>query len=217
MNLVHRPSRFGHAVLSACRHQWLKVSLLGVCVLGLLGLEAWSHFAPVGVCDWTADQLRKLRVSNTEDFHFVVFGDNEGSAIVNTILDDIQSDPGVSFALDLGDLVSAATRKNYRDFVEQVRRRLKRPLLTAIGNRDVVGRDDSLYRKVFGPLYYAFHVGRHVFIVLDAADGRDLGSEQMDWLETELAGAQEADARFVFMHVPLFDYAGQIICDCLSE
>jgi len=217
MNLVHRPSRFGQAVLSACRRQWLKVSLLGVCVLGLLGLEAWGHFAPVGVCDWTADQLRELRVSNTEDFHFVAFGDNEGSAIVKTILDDIQSDPEVSFALDIGDLVRAATRKNYRDFVEQVRRRLKRPLLTAIGNRDMAGHDDGLYRKVFGPLYYTFHVGRNAFIVLDDADGRGLGRAQTDWLEKELAGALEADARFVLMHVPLFDRANQIICDCLSE
>jgi predicted MPP superfamily phosphohydrolase len=63
------------------------------------------------------------------------------------------------------------------------------------------------YRKYFGEDYYRFEADGCVFLVMDNAicnSGGELEKSQMAWLEQELAKAQDAKQRVVFLHNPLF-------------
>jgi hypothetical protein len=53
-------------------------------------------------------------------------------------------------------------------------------------------------------------VGQGYFIVLDATKESGLDKTERQWLEDELRKAQDAKARFIFMHIPPFDPRGGI-------
>jgi 3',5'-cyclic AMP phosphodiesterase CpdA len=121
----------------------------------------------------------------------------------------IDHDKEIAFALDDGDLVDGGTVGHYRRFLNQVQENLAIPFLTAIGNHDL--NDDGSnknYQAIFGPTYYSFQVGQGYFIVLDATTEAGFDKAERQWLEQELQKGQAAKARFVFMHVPVFDPRG---------
>jgi predicted phosphodiesterase len=65
----------------------------------------------------------------------------------------------------------------------------------------------AIYRTYFGDDYYRFAADGCVFLVMDNAicnSGGELEKTQMAWLEQELAKAQDAKQRVVFLHNPLF-------------
>jgi hypothetical protein len=81
--------------------------------------------------------------------------------------------------------------------------------VTSFGNHDL--NDDGSnknYREIFGPTYYSFQVGHGYFIVLDATTEAGFDTAERQWLESELQKSQASKARFVFMHVPVFDPRG---------
>ena len=89
------------------------------------------------------------------------------------------------------------------------RKTLSIPVLTAIGNHDLdKNGSNSNYQAIFGPTYYSFRVGQGYFIVLDATTEAGFDKTERVWLEKELRKSQAAQARFIFMHVPLFEVRG---------
>ena len=122
---------------------------------------------------------------------------------------DIDHDKEIAFAIDIGDLVRDGKRGQYRRFLDQVQENLTIPFLTATGNHDFNNGFDN-YTNIFGPTYYVFQVGQCSFIVLDVTKDSGLDKMERQWLEGELIKAQDARARFVFMHMPPFDPRGGI-------
>jgi len=68
-----------------------------------------------------------------------------------------------------------------------------------------------------GPLNYSFRVGNNAFIIFDDNTSDGLEESRVQWLEHELADAQDCDTRIVVMHVPLFDRANGTIGHCIPE
>ena len=181
-------------------------------------MEVWYRFAPLPAHDWIADNLQKIRVKQPNDFCFAVFGDNKNSHnIFNMLLKQVNRDPDIAFAIDVGDLVFDGEREKYRFFFRQVRKNIQVPLLTAIGNHELREKGRGLYYDIFGPFYYSFRIGKNCFIVLDDANETGLDKWQRLWLEKKLKEAQTDNNRFVFMHVPLFDPRGTDYHHCLPE
>ena len=50
---------------------------------------------------------------------------------------------------------------------------LNKPLLTAIGNHELMDEGRGNYYDMFGRFYYSFTVGENYFIVLDDADSKN--------------------------------------------
>jgi hypothetical protein len=168
--------------------------------------------------DWIAENLQRIQVDDPDHFSFAVFGDNRGSyEIFPRLLRQVNQDPEIHFAMDLGDLVPVGKMERHRTFISQVQKDLKCPLLTAVGNHELYGGGRGVYHDLYGPFYYSFQIGRSYFIVLDDANGKGLDQPQEKWLEMELKKAQSCNNRFVFMHVPLFDPRGGIYQHCLPK
>jgi len=195
----------------------VKATLFAACLAGYLAVDIWDDVAPVGAHDWIAEQLSGLRVADTTDFHFVVYGDNRGAnPPFASILDEVAADPDIAFVIGTGDLVKTPGKENYRQFLQQVGVRLRVPFIPAPGNHDI-DDDGLLWRGIMGLLNYSFRVGANAFIVFDDNTADSLGENQMQWLERALADARDCDTRIVVMHVPLFDRANGILGHCIPE
>jgi hypothetical protein len=165
----------------------------------------------------TRRQLERLDACGRgaqETFCFAVLGDAEPGrfwfartlfgvrGVFEKQLCELQTH-GVDFVLQLGDMVSRGSVRNYLRFFRTLERCPCRiPYLSAIGNHDrryPHGRSDAeLYGAVFGPTGYWFERGAARFVVLDTSDGR-LDAGRLAWLERVL----DTDKRkAVFTHIP---------------
>ena len=119
------------------------------------------------------------------------------------------------FLIHTGDLTHLATPKEF-DTVAEVLKNVKVGQIFAVpGEHDVIG-DGSEYLKRFGKGtrgegWYSFdHHGVHfIGLVNVASQGVDkglgiIGSEQLDWMKTDVAGLAASTPIVVFGHVPLW-------------
>jgi hypothetical protein len=188
----------------------IKIILASLCILAFIGITLWNVYAPVPIHNRNQKELARISVADPNDFSFAVMGDNKGNrSVFEPLLQDIDHDKAIAFAIDDGDLVGKGTVGLYRRFLSQVQENLTIPFLAAIGNHDLNNHGSNKnYQEIFGPTYYSFQVGKGYFIVLDAITEAGFDKAERQWLEKELQKGQASKARFVFMHVPVFDPRG---------
>jgi serine/threonine-protein phosphatase CPPED1 len=197
------------------RHS-LRFSLILLSILLLVGIEISDYFSLPPARDWNATNLKEIQAGDSNNFSFAVFGDNKNShSVFENLLAELDHDPGISFAMNIGDMVYDGEKEKYRYFLKQIRSHLHKPLLTALGNHELKENGRALYYEIFGPFYYSFQIGKTSFIVLDDADERGLDWWQKRWLEAELSRSQSSKHRLIFMHVPLYDPRGGTHHHCL--
>lgn len=139
------------------------------------------------------------------DFVFAVIGDNKNSiSTFGKIIKRINQDPEIKFVINTGDMVFDGNLIKYNFYLKQIKQ-LNVPLLTVPGNHDVADNGVENYLKIFGPLYYSFHLDQAYFIILNNSNEKEVDPFQMEWLKNELKNSQSYKFRFVFMHVPLYD------------
>jgi 3',5'-cyclic AMP phosphodiesterase CpdA len=163
-------------------------------------------------------QLRRLGnspLAADQSCQFAVIGDAEPGRLnlIRRVLDApspvflkqmrVISHLPVDFVVQLGDMVTRATERNFLTFFRTLERSgLKKAFLTVIGNHDrrcPHGVTDSvLYRSIFGRNNYFFDRGPARIIVLDTSDGR-LSKRQLRWLEHALKTEKRT---LVFTHMP---------------
>jgi len=184
--------------------------------LGLQG-AAWSETATLPAQDWNPRNLQRLQSLNADTVTFAVLGDNRDNfPVLEQLLRKISADPGVKFAIHLGDMVQQGDLARYRSFFQAVRQSLSMPLLGVIGNHELKeDPEGELYTGIFGPRNFSFRLGSHYFIVFDAAAKPGPDAAQIRWLEGELQKGQRYRTRLVFFHVPLFDPRGGEHHHCL--
>ena len=192
---------------------------LVISLLVLAYLEVWEPLSPLPAREWNVTNLKEINVADPTNFSFAVFGDNQNSKFVfDNLLRLIDHDPGITFAIGLGNSVSRGNIEKYNYFIEQAEDNLGIPLLTTMGDRELKARGPDLYHDVFGPAYYSFHIGKNFFMVLDDASIEELDLMQKNgWLEKTLGESQQYDTRLVFMHMPLYDPRGTKYNECLPE
>jgi 3',5'-cyclic AMP phosphodiesterase CpdA len=186
------------------------------CGLVILLLLAWMGAAlgadagALPVRDWNRDNLKQIKVPAGNSLTFAVLGDNRSNLpVFEQVLKHMQRDPSLAFAIDVGDLVETGTVENFRNFLDQIRRNLHRPLLTVLGNHDLKkDRSAGPYRHIFGPEHYAFQIKDNYFIVVNDAKDYQISEAQWRWLERKLKKSQSYKTRLVFLHAPLFDPRG---------
>ena len=191
----------------------------------ILGLLAWvgatlgADPGPLPARDWNRQNLERIRVPEGRNLSFAVLGDSRGNpAVLGRVVRQMEGDPGLAFAILVGDMVEQGTLEQFDAFLKQIRPALRLPFLTVPGNHDL-GKDQdlTLYREIFGPDYYAFQLRDHYFIVLNDNLHAGMGEAQMAWLEGELSKSQAYKTRLVFLHIPLFDPRGGEHHHCLPE
>jgi 3',5'-cyclic-AMP phosphodiesterase len=119
------------------------------------------------------------------------------------------------FLIHTGDLTHLATPKEF-DTVAEILKGVKvGKILSVPGEHDVIG-DGSEYLKRFGKgtkgegwFSFDYHGVHFIGLVNVASQGVDkglgiLGSEQLEWLKTDVAGLAASTPIVVFGHVPLW-------------
>jgi 3',5'-cyclic AMP phosphodiesterase CpdA len=195
----------------------LGLIILWVLVWAVVDLAPDSAALPAR--DWNLRQVERLQAPKGGTLSFAVLGDNRSNpAVFEHVLKDMAGDQSLAFAIDVGDMVDQGTLAQFDEFFKQIRSADRLPFLTLPGNHDL-GKDQdlTLYRKIFGPDYYAFYLGDHYFITLNNNLHTGLGEAQMAWLEDELKKSQAFKTRLVFLHVPLSDPRGGEKHHCLPE
>ncbi|MBN1907296.1 MAG: hypothetical protein JW927_19620 [Deltaproteobacteria bacterium] len=162
--------------------------------------------------------MKNIQVKDPEHFSFAVFSGNRfGRYIFEEMLKQVDHDPDIAFAIDLGDAVLKGGRGHYHHLIKQIDDNLGIPLLTVMGDNELKGGGRELYQKVFGPLFYSFKVGKNCFFVIDNVEEGGVDRVQMEWLKKELEGAKNYDSRIIFMHRPLYDPKGPRVSQYLPE
>lgn len=185
----------------------LTIGLIILLILAWVSAGLGADAGPLPARDWNQKNLQRIKVLAGQTLTFAVLGDNRSNPkVFIQVLKQMDRDPGMAFAIDVGDLVETGTVDNFRVFLDQVRRYLHIPLLTAIGNHDLErGHGARLYQKIFGPDHYAFQLKGNYFIVVNDVEKTGVGQAQWRWLELELKKSQAYKTRLVFLHIPLFD------------
>lgn len=190
-------------------HVRLKLFLV-IAAFSLAGLAWAAEKGPLPAQDWNPANLAQINAAHLKTLTFAVLGDNKDNfAVLGKLLQQIDGDPTLAFAIHLGDLVQEGDLPRYRHFFQEVRRRFHKPLLTVAGNHEYqCPEGDNFYQDIFGPDYYAFAVADNFLIVVDDGAPTGPGEAQLQWLEQQLAKAQNYRTRLVFLHIPLFDPRG---------
>ncbi len=193
----------------------LMVSIL--CIAALAGTGLAGNAGALPARQWNLENLSRIKGQAAEPLTFTVMGDNrDNPEIFGKVLKQADNDPGLAFAVHLGDMVHNVDLDQYRVFFNEVRQNYHKPMVTVIGNHELYGeRGLELYRDIFGPDYYSFQVGGNYFIVIDDNSKEVMTPEQFSWLESELKKSQAYKTRLVFMHIPLFDPSGSPKPHCL--
>jgi 3',5'-cyclic AMP phosphodiesterase CpdA len=194
------------------------LGLIILLLLAWLGVGLGADAGPLPAGDWNRKQLERIKLAEGP-LIFAVLGDNRSNPpVFQQILQQMNHDPSLAFAIDLGDLVETGSVENFRTFFEQVRQNLRLPLLTVLGNHDLEKDHGArLYRRIFGPDHYAFQIKGNYFIVVNDVENYKIGEPQWRWLEEELKKSQAYKTRLVFLHTPLFDPRGGDNHHALSE
>ena len=195
------------------------------CGLVILLLLAWvgaglgADASSLPAQDWNLSNLKRIQVPTGDNLTFAVLGDNRSNPpIFEQMLKQMDRDPGLAFAIDVGDLVETGTVENFGNFLDQVRQNFRPPLLTVLGNHDLKeDRSAHLYKRIFGPDHYTFQIKGNYFIVVNDAENYKIDEPQWRWLERELKKSQAYKTRLIFLHAPLFDPRGGEHHHALSE
>jgi 3',5'-cyclic AMP phosphodiesterase CpdA len=204
------------ARLNRWTHARIKLFLL-ISVFSVAGLALAAQPDLLPAQNWNPANLQQIKADPLEPLTFAVLGDNKDNlAVLGKLLQRIEGDPDITFAIHLGDMVQGGDLGRYRRFFREVRQHFQKPLLMVPGNHEIENAaQQKLYQDIFGPDYFAFPINDNYFIVV--ADETKNGPEeaQLQWLEQQLQQAQKYRTRLVFLHIPLSDPRGGANHHCL--
>jgi 3',5'-cyclic AMP phosphodiesterase CpdA len=177
-----------------------------------MGLDRRSFLAGTAGAVWlgthrlpAADALDEFTFVIVSDTHLGRRGSKTPERQWRQAIDEINAGPG-EFVLHLGDVVdTGGENESQYPLYAELRKTLRQPIREIPGNHDPV----SLFEKhVAAPSDRSFDHGGVRFILFNNAHTDShlgfISPEQIAWLETECAAAQQKDLRIVFAtHVPI--------------
>jgi hypothetical protein len=203
-----------------------------LCALGLLGLAAaWSDSDPSQA---TARELQvqqaeqnpwtHLKLNNRrKNFQFVIVTDRTGGhrpGVFSGAVDKINlMQP--EFVMSVGDLIEGGTedgaqlQTEWAEFEGMVKR-LEMPFFYVSGNHDISNLVmQRLWNRKFGRSYYHFRYHDVLFLCLNTEELPRLPdakyritAEQQKWVGHVLEQNQDVRWTMVFLHKPVWSYAG---------
>ena len=150
---------------------------------------------------------RLLQTANDDTLRFVVSGDSQISQnAVVSLIRKINTLRGIDIVFLAGDISEFGTLKEM-EWVVNESQKLKAPYFGVIGNHDLIANGSTVFKRMFGELNYSFTYGGVKFICHDT-NGREYRFNgkvpDINWLESELAGAEDSKAFVAISHVRPF-------------
>jgi 3',5'-cyclic AMP phosphodiesterase CpdA len=147
---------------------------------------------------------------SANDFRFAILGDRTGTANTEAYAEVWKEmDRGrPDFVINVGDSIQggqdASAESEWHELGRLWARYGRYPLYLTPGNHDIWSEASRrIFEKVAGrPPFYSFNFGNAHFTVLDNSRTLELGEDQLDFLERDLAANRARAPKFVFFHKP---------------
>jgi len=179
--------------------------------LSNLTVDTLYHYKVTSDTTESLDNTFKTAAANTTPFRFVVYGDTRSNpsdhlSVVNAI---IESNPEI--VLHTGDIINDGRVYNQwgSEFFTPASNLIKnKTVFTSLGNHE---NNASWYYSFFSnptesgnEAWYSFEYGNSHFIALDTTQDFSVGSNQYNWLVSDLnsSAATSSTWIFVFFHHP---------------
>lgn len=112
------------------------------------------------------------------------------------------------FVLLTGDISDFGIKDEFL-WVHDIMSKLKMPYVAVIGNHDLSGNGETIFKKMYGAVNDTFTVKRHKFILLNT-NSREYqfngAVPDIAWLKDQLATDGNFDHASVVSHIPPFDH-----------
>jgi hypothetical protein len=177
-------------------------------VTGLLPAHAYAYHVEAAGQPTEPAELTTAPADTSARIRFVVYGDNRTNGDAHRRVVDAIRDEGADFLVNTGDLVNASTKVEWQTFFDIEYALLARtPIYPTLGNHEANSGGGNRFAELF-PLgdparfhgrVYSFDYGSVHVAVLDS---NAWAGDQAPWLDEDLARAEAAGARhlFVVMH-----------------
>lgn len=163
--------------------------------------------------------LAALLAAQPAPVRFVILGDRTGETVPG-VYEQVWREAAAenpAFVVSVGDTIQggsdAAAPAEWQEVEQHVFKLYRFPLYLAAGNHDVFSPPTAqLFREHAGhDLHYSFDSGEIHGVILDNSRSDALSSEEMQFLEKDLAAHASQPVKFIFSHRPawLLDAAMQ--------
>ncbi len=202
------------------RHKILSAIIIAFLALNLYSLIPIIKFyltkTPADF-ERNLDITERLKENKEPYFSFIVISDTSSGLFLNEAstlkIISVMNREGrfhkipIDFVINVGDVTFRGTPSHYRNYVK-IRKKIKFPVITAIGNHDDDidngKKGEELFKEYCGEKEFSFIDRNSYFIVLDNKNG-EFKDSQFEWFENELKKAYLYKHKFVFMHKPPFN------------
>lgn len=162
-----------------------------------------------GAKNINATAIREIQSHQSEDdtIRLIQMGDSQ--RFYDELDDFVKSanKQRADFVLLNGDITDFGIKDEY-EWIHDIMRKLKMPYVAVIGNHDLSGNGETLFKKIYGPLNNSFVVKRHKFILLNT-NSREYHFNgrvpDIHWLQEQLTTDETFDHATVVSHIPPYD------------
>jgi 3',5'-cyclic AMP phosphodiesterase CpdA len=106
-----------------------------------------------------------------------------------------------------GDITDFGLKDEY-EWIHDIMKKLRMPYVAVIGNHDLSGNGEEIYKKMYGLTNQTFTLNRHKFIMMNT-NGREYHFDKkvpdIPWLNEALHDDATFDYATVVSHIPPFD------------
>lgn len=126
---------------------------------------------------------------------------------LQALVDVVKHQSDVDAVIITGDISDFGLQKEY-ELINKKLAELNKPVLTVVGNHDLVGKGRELYQQLYGPLNYSFTWNGIRFVFHDT-NSREHGfsgkTPDIAWMREALADSANYSGCIFVSHVPPFD------------
>jgi 3',5'-cyclic AMP phosphodiesterase CpdA len=185
----------------------------GVLVLLVAGCDLFEYHPyevriPDSETNLNAKAIARLQQTTpaTDTLTLILMGDTQ--RFYDEVEDFVSSanKQKADFVMLDGDITDFGIRDEF-EWIHDIMSKLNKPYMTVIGNHDLSGNGEKVYKKMYGSLNDSFLYRDFKFILLNT-NSREYAFNgkvpDLDWLQTQLAG-DDFQRAVVISHVPPFD------------
>lgn len=185
-------------------------TLLAILVATLFAACESFQFSPYEVDppeeyrDINVKSILRLPQGNIDTLCFAVIGDTQRSyEETDGAVSRINANGDCHFVIHTGDIVDFGLQREFI-WMHDVLKQLDVPYIAVLGNHDVIGNGDEIYRLMYGPANFSFVVDGRKFVFVNT-NSREFDFENVpdvNWLNQALSDTTDYDQAFIVCHVP---------------
>ena len=153
--------------------------------------------------------LKRIKANDAgvfKPFRIILIGDTHNYYDdLNDIVTHINGRDDFDFIINLGDVTMKATANEFNWYLGIIKR-LKKPILTIIGNHEYLSTGPYIYKEMFGEPNITFTYNNCKFVLFDDIIWKRVNSKpDFDWFSSNIRNDNNYTHVLPFSHIPPWD------------